>query len=305
MLKNNRTFWSNQKLRKLKEKLIEGILSLSSLVSILTTITIVVILLTESFSFFEKVSVLDFLTGTKWTPLYEPQRFGVLPLLSGTFLTAGIACLVAMPVGILTAVYLSQYAKPAFRNIIKPFLEILIGIPTVVYGYFALILVTPIIKKIFPQTNVFNALSAGLVMGIMIIPIISSLSEDAMSAVPKTVREGALAMGATKLETTFKVIIPSSVSGIIASFILAISRAIGETMIVTLAAGATPNLTINPLESIQTMTAYIVQVSLGDTPFGSIEYRTIFAVGLLLFLLTLILNIIGKVLVGWKEEIYH
>lgn len=294
----------NSPFRKWKERVIEGLLSLSSLTSILTTFLIVAILLVESIEFFKDVSLLDFLTGTKWTPLFKPQHFGVLPLIAGTFLTSVIACLFAMPVGLLTAIYLSQYAKPAFRNLVKPVLEILVGIPTVVYGYFALVLVTPLLKSILPQIKIFNALSAGLVMGVMIVPIISSLSEDAMSAVPKHLKEGALALGATKFDVTFRVVIPASLSGIIASFILAISRAIGETMIVALAAGATPNLTFNPLESVQTMTAYIVQVSLGDTPFGSIEYRTIFAVGLLLFIFTLILNVIGRVLVKWKREIY-
>ncbi len=297
--KINRSF-----LRKLGEKLIEGLLSLSSIVSILITFLIVLILLVESISFFREVSPLKFFTGTRWAPLYKPSAFGVLPLLTGTFLTSIIACIVAMPIGLLTAIYLSQYAKPSFRHIIKPALEVLVGIPTVVYGYFAVATVTPFLKNLFPQTNVFNALSAGLVMGIMIIPIVASLSEDAMSAVSPNLIQGALALGATKLESTFKVVIPASISGIIASFILAISRAIGETMVVTLAAGSTPNLTFNPLESVQTMTAYIAQVSLGDTPFGSIEYKTIFAVGLVLFLLTFVLNLIAKVFVGWKQEIY-
>lgn len=287
-----------------QERLVRRLLAAASSISILTTLTILAILLVESFRFFSRVPVTEFLFGTQWTPLFTPKHFGVLPLVAGTFLTTGIACLVAIPVGLFTAVFLSQYARPSVRNVIKPFLEILSGIPTVVYGYFALVLVTPFLRKFFPQMNVFNALSAGLVMGIMIIPIVSSLSEDAMSAVPRHIREGALAMGATKLETTLKVIIPYSLSGIIASFILAISRAIGETMIVTLAAGATPKLTLNPFESIQTMTAYIVQVSLGDTPAGSIEYQTLFAVALLLFLITLVLNIIGKVIVNWNKEIF-
>ncbi len=290
--------------KKLGEKLIEGLFSLSSIVSIVVTLFIVSILLIESIVFFREVSPLKFLTGTKWAPLYQPPSFGIIPLLTGTFLTSIIACCVAIPVGLLTAIYLSQYAKPTFRNVVKPVLEILVGIPTVVYGYFAIVAVTPFLKSLFPQTNIFNALSAGLVMGIMIVPIISSLSEDAMSAVPKHLIEGALALGATRFDVIFRVVIPASLSGIIASFILAISRAVGETMIVTLAAGATPNLTFNPLESVQAMTAYIAQVSLGDTPFGSLEYKTIFAVGLVLFLLTLILNIVGKVLLGWKREIY-
>lgn len=287
-----------------QERFIRRLLAAASSISIITTVTILIILLVESYRFFAEVSIIEFLTGTQWTPLFKPRHFGVLPLVAGTLLTTGIACLVAIPVGLFTAIFLSQYARPGLRNIIKPFLEILSGIPTVVYGYFALVLVTPFLRQFFPQMNVFNALSAGLVMGIMIIPIVSSLSEDAMSAVPRHIREGALAMGATRLETTLKVIIPYSLSGIIASFILAISRAIGETMIVTLAAGATPKLTLNPFESIQTMTAYIVQVSLGDTPAGSIEYKTLFAVALLLFLITLLLNIIGKAIVSWNREIF-
>lgn len=286
------------------ERAIERLLSLSSYISILTTLLIFLIFIIESIGFFREVSLIEFLTDTKWTPLYKPQHFGILPLLSGTFLTSIIACFFAMPIGLLTAIYLSQYAKPAFRNIVKPLLEILVGIPTIVYGYFALVMVTPLLKQLIPQTKIFNALSAGLMMGVMILPIISSLSEDAMAAVPKYLKEGALAMGATKLQTILKVIIPAAKSGIIASFILALSRAIGETMIVAIAAGAQPNLTLNPLESVQTMTAYIAQVSLGDTPFGSIEYKTIFAVGFLLFLFTLILNIIGKVNLGWKQEVY-
>ncbi len=289
---------------KLRERAIERLLSLSSYLSILTTILIFFIFLVESIDFFREVSIVEFFTDTKWTPLYKPQHFGILPLLAGTFLTSAIACIFATPIALLTAIYLSQYAKPAFRNLVKPGLEILVGIPTVVYGYFALVMLTPLLKQIIPQIKIFNALSAGLVMGVMILPIISSLSEDAMTAVPKHLKEGALAMGATKFETTLKVVIPAAKSGIIASFILALSRAIGETMIVAIAAGATPNLTLNPLESVQTMTAYIAQVSLGDTPFGSIEYKTVFAVGFLLFLFTLVLNIIGKLLLGWKQEIY-
>ncbi len=291
-------------INKWGERAIERLLSLSSYVSILTSALIFLIFFIESIDFFREVSVVEFFTGTKWAPLFKPQHFGVLPLIAGTFLTSAIACIFAIPIGLLTAIYLSQYAKKVFRNIVKPLLEVLVGIPTVVYGYFALVLLTPAIKQILPQTKVFNALSAGLIMGVMILPIIASLSEDAMTAVPKHIKEGALAIGATKFETTIKVIIPAARSGIIASFILALSRAIGETMIVAIAAGASPNLTLNPLESVQTMTAYIAQVSLGDTPFGSIEYKTIFAVGFLLFLFTLALNIIGKALLGWKQEIY-
>lgn len=291
-------------INKWGERAIERLLSLSSYVSILTSALIFLIFFIESIDFFREVSIVEFFTETRWAPLFKPQHFGVLPLVAGTFLTSAIACIFAIPIGLLTAIYLSQYANKTFRNIVKPVLEVLVGIPTVVYGYFALVLLTPALKQILPQTKVFNALSAGLIMGVMILPIIASLSEDAMTAVPKNLKEGALAIGATKFETTIKVIIPAASSGIIASFILALSRAIGETMIVAIAAGASPNLTLNPLESVQTMTAYIAQVSLGDTPFGSIEYKTIFAVGFLLFLFTLTLNIIGKALLGWKQEIY-
>ncbi|MBI4744349.1 MAG: phosphate ABC transporter permease subunit PstC [Actinobacteria bacterium] len=295
---------SKYTVKQLKEKIIEGFLSFSSMISILTTLGIVAILIVESIGFFKEVSLVEFFADLKWAPLYQPRHFGILPLIAGTILTSAIACFVAIPLGLLIAIYLSQYASKTIRAIIKPLLEVLVGIPTVVYGYFALTMMTPFLKNFFPDIRIFNALSAGLVMGIMIIPVVSSLSEDAMSAVPKHLKEGALALGATKLDATIKVIIPASLSGIIASFILAISRAVGETMIVALAAGATPNLTLNPLESVQTMTGYIVQVSLGDTPFGSIGYKTIFAVALLLFLLTLVLNIIGKMLVGWEREIY-
>ncbi len=290
--------------RRKGERLIESFLALSSYLSIFTTIVIIVILFTESYGFFQDVSFIEFISGTNWAPLLKPQRFGVLPLIGGTLLSSIIACLIAIPFGLLTAVYLSQYASRTIRVIVKPLLEVLFGIPTVVYGYFALILVTPFLKRFIPELNIFNALSAGLVMGIMIIPVVSSLCEDAMSSVPTYIREGAYALGASRLETTIKVVIPAAVSGIIASFILAISRAVGETMIVAMAAGATPKLTINPLESVQTITGYIVQVSLGDTPFGSIEYKTIFAGGLVLFLMTLLLNIIGKTLVKWKRTPY-
>ena len=240
---------------------------------------------------------IEFFTGLEWTPLFIPQNFGVSPLVNGTFLVAFIAAITALVFGLGSAFYLSEYASRKVRKILKPFLEILAGIPTVVYGYFALTFVTPVIQFIFPETIIFNALSAGLVMGIMIIPMVSTLSEDAMNAVPSSLREAAYGLGAKKYQVALKVVFPSAISGIVASFILAISRAIGETMIVSLAAGGKPALTINPLDAIQTMTAYIVTVSQGETPQGSVEYNSIFAVGLLLFFLTLIMNLVGRFIV--------
>ena len=257
------------------------------------------------FSYVERgvVSVWEFFTGTRWTPILKPRAYGVLPLVGGTLLIAAIAALVALPVGLAAAIFLSEYAPNKVRRIVKPVLEILAGIPTVVYGYFALTFVTPILKVFFPEMLVFNALSAGIVMGVMIIPMVSSLSEDAMSSVPNSLRNGAYALGATRVEVSLRVVVPAALSGIVASFIIAISRAIGETMLVTIAAGATPNLTINPLDSIQTMTAFIVQLSLGETPHGSLEYNTIFAVGLLLFFITLVMNLLGHFIVRrWREK---
>lgn len=248
----------------------------------------------EAIGFFGEVSIVDFFTGTQWTPLFKDQQFGILPLISGTLLVTAIAIGVAVPIGLGSAIFLSEYAPKKIRKIIKPILEILAGVPTVVYGYFALTFVSPLLQLLFPEMTVFNALSAGLVMGIMIVPMVASLSEDAMMAVPQSFREGAYALGARKHEVALRIVIPSALSGIVASFILAISRAIGETMIVSIVAGSTPKLTVNPLESIQTMTGYISQISLGEVPFGSLEYKTIFAVGLTLFLLTLVINIIGQ-----------
>ena len=264
-----------------------------AMVSVLTTIGIVVSLVFQAWGFFVEIPVWDFLLGDRWSPILKPRSHGVLPLVSGTLLVALIAALVAIPVGVATAIFLSEYAPDAARRALKPFLEVLAGIPTVVYGYFALTFVTPNLQVILPDVMVFNALSAGLVMGLMIIPMVSSLSEDAMLAVPRSLRQGAYALGATRLEVALRVVVPAALSGIVASFILAISRAVGETMLVTIAAGATPRMTLNPLESIQTMTAYIVQLSLGETPQGSLEFNTIFAVGLLLFLMTLAMNILG------------
>jgi phosphate transport system permease protein len=290
--------------RALKERAIGFLLFLAALFSVLTTIGIVVVLVWESVGFFRRVPVLEFLTGTVWTPLFQPQQFGVVPLLVGSVLVALIASLMAVPLGLGAAIYLSEYAPRRVRDVLKPILEILAGIPTVVYGYFALTFVTPLLRHLIPGLGIFNALSAGIVVGIMILPLIASLSEDAMAAVPRALRQGAYALGATKLEVATRVVTPAALSGIVASFILAVSRAIGETMAVVLAAGMTPQLTFDPRESIQTMTAYIVQVSLGDTPFGSIEYQSIFAVGLLLFVVTLAMNIFGRWFLSRYREVY-
>lgn len=282
-----------------------GLFFLCSAVSVLTTIGIVLVLVVEAAGFFVEVSPIEFLTGTQWTPLFRPQSFGVLPLLAGSVLVAVGAAIVALPIGLASAVYLSEYAPPRVRAILKPALEILAGVPTVVFGYFALTFVTPLLREIWPQTNIFNAASASIVVGIMIIPLVASLSEDAMSAVPRSLREGAYALGATKFEVATRTVVPAALSGIIASFILAISRAIGETMAVVIAAGNTPNLTINPLESIQTMTAYIVQISLGEAPVGSIEYRTLFAVGLTLFIVTFLMNVLSIFVLRRFREVYE
>ena len=273
-----------------------------ALISIFTTLGIVLILVVQSVGFFREVSVFEFLTGTRWTPILKPTAFGVLPLVAGTLLVTVLAAMVALPVGLATAIYLAEYAPDKARRVLKPLIEILAGIPTVVYGYFALTFVTPQLQRIFPDMIVFNALSAGVVMGIMIIPMVSSLSEDAMISVPRSLRQASYALGATKLETSIKVVVPAALSGIVASFILAISRAIGETMLVTIAAGATPRITANPLESIQTMTAYIAQLAQGEASHDSVEYKTIFAVGLLLFVMTLSLNLLGHWVVRrWRQ----
>ncbi|MGB9628006.1 MAG: phosphate ABC transporter permease subunit PstC [Thermodesulfobacteriota bacterium] len=279
--------------KKIKERAIEGVLLASALSSVFITLSIVFILFFEALGFFKDVSIREFLTGTQWTPLFAQPKFGILPLVAGTLLVTGIAVLVSLPVGLIVAVYLSEYAPFKVKEIAKPILEILAAVPTVVYGYFSLLFLTPILQKLIPNLSGFNALSPGIIMGIMIIPYVSSVSEDSMKAVPMHIREGSYAMGATKLQTAFKVIIPSAFSGIAAAFIIGISRAIGETMVVAIAAGMMPNLTLNPLEPIQTLTAYIVGVSLGDVPHGTMEYKTIFAAGMTLFLMTLMLNILG------------
>ena len=272
--------------------------------SILTTVAILVTLIYQASSFFFEVSLWEFLTGTRWTPILKPRAYGVLPLVSGTLLVTLIAAAVALPIGLMTAIFLSEYAPDKIRRIIKPILEILAGIPTVVYGYFALTFVTPLLQGIFDNLIIFNALSAGLVMGVMIIPMVSSLSEDAMMSVPRSLREAAYALGATRYEVSLRVIVPAALSGIIAAFILALSRAIGETMLVTIAAGATPRMSFDPMESIQTMTAYIVHLSLGEAPVGSLEYNTIFAVGLLLFFMTFVMNLLGFWVVRRFREVY-
>jgi phosphate transport system permease protein len=282
--------------RHLKERFIEVALFLAASVSVLTTIGIVAILLSESFTFFQTVPLRSFLTDTQWTPLFADAHYGILPLLSGTLVSSAVALLVAIPLGTIIAIYLSEFAPFTVREIGKPFLELLGGIPTIVYGYFALLFVTPLLQRIFPGLPGFNLLSAGLVMGIMIIPYISSLSEDAMRAVPMNLREGSYAMGATRFQTAVRVVTPAAFSGIAAAYILGVSRAVGETMIVAIAAGMQPNLTWDPTEPAATITAYIVQVALGDLPHGSIGYQTIFAAGLTLALITLFFNVMGHLL---------
>jgi phosphate transport system permease protein len=273
-----------------KEKAIEILMMACSFLTVLTTLGIILVLLIDSIKFFSEVSIVDFFTDTQWTPLFSEKHFGILPLLTGTLLTTFIAVLVAVPLGLTIAIYLNEYASPKFTNIVKPILEVLAAIPTVVYGFFALQFVTPLLQQFIPDLRGFNALSPGLVMGVMIIPYITSLSEDALRAVPSSLREASYGMGATKFQTAFKVLVPAASSGIMVSIILAISRALGETMIVAIAAGQEPRLTFNPKESVETITTYIVQVSMGDVPQDSLEYRTIFAAGLTLFLFTFILN---------------
>jgi phosphate transport system permease protein len=277
-------------LRKKKEKSIERILFLAAAATVLITIGIVAVLFFEGLDFFRQVSLWDFLTDPEWTPLFTQKHFGIMPLLMGTLLTSFIAIAVALPIGLSIAIYLNEYAPKGLRKVVKPLLELLAAVPTVVYGFFALMVVTPFLQSIFPGIAGFNALSAGIVMGIMIIPFISSMSEDALFAVPKSLREAAYGLGSTKLQTSFKVTLPAASSGVVVSVILAISRAIGETMIVAIAAGQQPRLTLDPTVPIETITAYIVQVSLGDVPHGSLEYKTIFAAGLTLFAFTFLLN---------------
>jgi len=283
------------------EFLIEWGLFACALLSVGTTIGIIVVLAMETIGFLRVVPIADFLFGTVWTPLFATPRFGVLPLVLGTLLVSGIAMLVALPMGLLSAVYLSEYAGESVRRSIKPVLEILAGVPTVVYGYFALLFVTPLLQRLMPSLAGFNALSPGIVMGIMILPLVSSLAEDAMRGVPRGLREGSYALGATRMQTSLRVVVPAAFSGITAAFILAVSRAVGETMIVAIAAGQQARLTLDPTTPVETMTAYIVQISLGDTPQGTLAYRTIFAVGMLLFIGTFGLNLVS----AWLRERYR
>jgi len=287
---------ARRQVRHTKERAIESILFLAAFVSVATTVGIVVILLKESFVFFQHVSLWDFLTDTQWTPLFADAHYGIVPLLSGTLVSTAVALLVAIPLGTIIAIYLSEFAPFTVREVAKPFLEMLGGVPTIVYGYFALLFVTPLLQMLYPELPGFNLLSAGIVMGIMIIPYVSSVSEDAMRAVPMALREGSYAMGATRFQTAIRVVTPAAFSGIAAAYILGISRAVGETMILAVAAGMQPKLTWNPLEPAATITAYIVQVALGDLPHGSIGYQTIFAAGLTLALVTLLFNVLGHLL---------
>lgn len=289
---------------QLKEKGIELLLLIAALTSVAITIGIVGVLAYESILFFRQVSLFEFVTDRQWTPLFAEPHYGILPLVSGTLVTTGVALVVAIPMGSLIAIYLSEYASRQIRETVKPALELLSAVPTVVYGYFALLFVTPALQSLWPELPGFNMLSAGLVIGIMIVPYVSSVSEDAMRAVPVHLREGAFALGATRMQTALRVVFPSALSGITAAYVLGVSRAIGETMVVAIAAGMQPTLTWNPLEPAATMTAYIVQVSLGDLPHGSVGYQTIFATGLTLLLITLVFNIAGHVLKKRYRQVY-
>ncbi len=295
---------SEKKLRKAKEKAIEVVLFLAALSAVATTTAIVAILLYEAAGFFEHVSIVEFLTNTQWTPMFENPQYGILPLLTGTLVTTGVALAVAVPIGVIVAIYLSEFAPHKVRETVKPFLELLEGVPTVVYGYFALLFVTPILQIFMPDLPGFNMLGPGIVIGIMIIPYVSSVSEDAMRAVPMSLREGSYAMGATRFQTAVNVVFPAAISGVLAAFILGISRAVGETMVVAVAAGQQPNFTWDPTEPAATITAYIVQVALGDLPHGSIAYQSIFAAGLVLVLMTLVFNILGHMLRRKFREAY-
>ncbi|WP_026685773.1 phosphate ABC transporter permease subunit PstC [Azovibrio restrictus] len=290
--------------RHMKEQVIEAILFLAAFVSVFTTVAIVYILVSESLVFFEHVPLKDFLFDTQWTPLFDDAHYGIMVLLSGTITSSLVALLVAIPLGTVIAIYLSEFATFKVREIAKPFLELLGGVPTIVYGYFALMFLTPILQAIYPDLPGFNLLSAGLIMGVMIIPYVASLSEDAMRAVPMSLREGSYAMGATRLQTAIRVVMPAATSGIASAYILGVSRAVGETMILAVAAGMQPNLTFNPAEPGATITSFIVQVALGDLPHGSIGYQTIFAAGLTLMLLTLAFNLLGYYMRKKYREVY-
>jgi phosphate transport system permease protein len=287
------------------EALIKGLLALCALVSIATTTGIVIALLEPALEFFREVSIVDYLTGRDWSPLFEPPHFGVLPLIVGTLSVTFWAILVAVPFGLGSAIYLSEYARPRTRKILKPALEVLAGIPTVVFGYFALTFLTPLLRDIGVPVDIFNALAAGLVIGVMLIPTVASLSEDAMTAVPQSLRDGAYGLGSNRMQVSLRVVVPAAISGIVASFVLAISRAVGETMIVLLAAGQQPVIDWNPLHAVETMTAFIAATGAGDIPTGSLEYKTIFAVGLTLFVATLLMNILSIRLVRKYREVYE
>jgi phosphate transport system permease protein len=291
--------------RRWSEDAVKGVLALCALVSVATTIGIVVALTQPAIAFFREIDFVDYITGTRWAPLFSNPDFGVIPLVVGTLSVLLWACLVCMPFGLGAAIYLSEYARPRVRAALKPALELLAGIPTVVYGYFALTFVTPLLKDLGLDVGVFNALSAGLVMGIMLIPTVASLSEDAMAAVPRELRDGAYALGSTKLQVSTRIVVPAAISGIVASYVLAISRAIGETMIVLIAAGQQPNLTFDPEKAVETMTAFIAATGQGDVPTGSVEYKTIFAVGLTLFVITLAMNVVSIRLVRKYREVYE
>jgi phosphate transport system permease protein len=291
--------------RRWGEDVIRLLLGLCTLVSVATTIGIIIALLEPAIEFFREISFTDYLTGTEWAPLFEPAHFGVIPLVVGTLVVTLWACLVAIPCGLGSAIFLSEYARRRTRSVLKPALEVLAGIPTVVYGFFALTFVTPLLRDVGVNVEIFNVLAAGLVMGIMLIPTVASISEDAMSAVPQDLRDGAYALGATRLHVSTRIVVPAAISGIVASFVLAISRAIGETMIVLIAAGQQPNLTFDPRRAIETMTAFIAATGAGDVPVGSIEYKTIFAVGMTLFVVTLALNLISIRLVRRWREVYE
>jgi len=291
-------------LKRVRERIVEFFLFLAALSSIAITLGIVAILIYESEQFFRHVSIFEFLTDTQWTVLFADPHYGIMPLVTGTLVTSTVALLVALPLGTIIAIYLSEYANNRVREILKPVLELLSAVPTVVFGYFALLFVTPLLQRLLPDLPGFNMLSAGIVIGIMIIPYVSSLSEDAMKAVPIHIREGSYAMGATRLQTAIRVLIPSAFSGIASAYVLGFSRAVGETMIVAVAAGTQPNLTLNPMEGAATITAYIVQVSLGDLPHGTVAYQSIFAAGLTLMLMTLAFNIAGYFLRKRFREIY-
>ena len=304
---NNSVFDSKRghRLRtKIEGRVVNLFVSICAFITLVVTFAIIWNLLQQSIGFFSQVSIIEFFTEKRWSPILIPKSFGIAPLVVGTFLVTVISSFIAVPVGLAVAIYLAEYAPETVRKILRPVLEVLAGIPTVVYGYFALTFVTPLLKIVFPEMIIFNALSAGLVMGIMIIPFVSSLTEDALISVPNSLRQASYALGATRFETSIKVVVPAALSGIVAAFILGLSRAIGETMLVTIAAGATPKLTFNPIESIQTMTAYIVQLALGEAANGSIEYQSIYAVGILLFVITFSMNTLGHWIVKRWRNVY-